>query len=83
MMMQQSITVSAKRESIFRNGRRSFCRRLSARDFLHDSGGALLADLAGGVVDAALRQSEFASAIARFRVELVKEQRPSARVKAW
>ena len=42
------------------------------REFLDNLPGALLADLAGGVIDAALGQSEFAAAGARFGVEFVE-----------
>ena len=41
-------------------------------DFLHNRGGALFADLAGRIVDAAMRMSELAAGCAGLRIEFVE-----------
>lgn len=46
--------------------------RVFRGDFLHDRGSPLFADLASGIVDAALRQGELTTAGAGFRVEFVE-----------
>ena len=45
---------------------------LPGSDFFHNGGGAVLAEFAGGVIDAALREGELASAGTRFRIKFVE-----------
>jgi hypothetical protein len=64
------------------SGSLGLCFARAVTHFLDDSGSTILADLARGIVDAALRQGHFAAAGAGFRVEFVQSAGPLFRSQA-